>query len=164
MCARVYVSPLLLLTVNENSIVPSARTITCACPFESDVLAPFGSFSARSVTLNTVGGAASSVSPNDGAGTWLELMFVGVASAHAATARTAQTWPQRIRPPGCWWACVMRNSDVTAHLGVWLGGVAAASPAWRRPAGALPSRRPRAASPALPPAESAPPDRRGSAR
>ena len=58
MCARVKVSSLLLLMVNVNSMVPSWNTVTCAGPFDSEVLVPFGSFSARSCTLNTVGGAA----------------------------------------------------------------------------------------------------------
>jgi hypothetical protein len=58
---------------------------------ESDVLAPLGSFSALSWTLNTVGGAASL--PSEKEGVWLKVTFVEgvVTSAQAATARTAHT-------------------------------------------------------------------------
>src|SRR5262245_26073464 len=96
MCARVYVSSLLLLIVNRNSIVPSLLIFTCACPFDSDVLAPFGSFSERSCTLNTVPGAsARSRDALPGA----TLRVGAAASLQAATTSARHMGRWRIRPP-----------------------------------------------------------------
>src|SRR5438034_5324103 len=58
MCPNRTLSPPLLLMVAAASIVPSSRTLTCACPFDSDAQAGTSS-SERICVLNTTAGTSS---------------------------------------------------------------------------------------------------------